>query len=272
MKITSKTRAVVTGAGSGLGRSFARELARRGAKLVLSDVSQAGLDETARLVREGGAAPLVTRCDVARPDDVQALADLATRELGGTDLLINNAGIAVSGDIGAVSLADWRLQLDVNLFGVIHGCHSFVPAMVERGSGHVLNVASMAGIVFMPGVGPYNVTKAGVIALSETLRCEAAARGVGVTCLCPSFFPTDIVKSGRGVLDERKVKVAEKLMQRSRWSSDDIARIGLDAVERDTFMVLPHSDGRWAWRLKRLSPWLYAKAVDALGKRSLDGG
>jgi NAD(P)-dependent dehydrogenase (short-subunit alcohol dehydrogenase family) len=267
VEITSKTRAVVTGAGSGLGRSFACELARRGAKVVISDVSQNGLDETARLVRELSSAPLVTRCDVARSADVLALAELATRELGGTDLLINNAGIAVAGPIGEVALADWRAQIDVNLFGVIHGCHSFVPGMLARGSGHILNVASIAGIVFVPGMGPYNVTKAGVIALSETLRGEIAARGVGVTCLCPSFFPTEIVKSGRGVLDPRQVKLAERLMQRSEWSADDIARIGLDAVESDTFIVLPHADGRWAWRLKRVSPWLYRKAIDVLAKR-----
>lgn len=271
MEINSKTRAVVTGAGSGLGRAFARALAGRGAKVVLSDVAQAGLDETARLAREAGGTVFVTRCDVTKAADVQALADIATKELGGTDLLINNAGVAVSGAIGEVSLEDWRFQLDVNLYGVIYGCHSFVPAMLARGSGHVLNVASMAGIVYVPGMGPYNVTKAGVIALSETLRGEVATRGLGVTCLCPSFFPTDIVKSGRGVPDERKAKFAQKLMDRSKWSADDIARIALDAVESNTFYVLPHVEARWIWRLKRVSPWLYAKAIDAMGKRSLMG-
>ena len=271
MEISSRTRAVVTGAGSGLGRAFARGLAGRGAKVVISDVDAAGLAETARLVRDLGGTALVTRCDVTESDDVQALADFATRELGGTDLLINNAGIAVSGPIGAVAVSDWKRQIDVNLFGVIYGCHSFVPDMVARGSGHVLNVASMAGIVYVQGMGPYNVTKAGVIALSETLRGEVAARGLGVTCLCPSFFPTNIVKNGTGVADERKSKFAQKLMDRSKWSADDIARIALDAVESNTFYVLPHAEARWIWRLKRVSPWLYAKAIDAMGKRSLMG-
>lgn len=271
MQINGKTRAVVTGAGSGLGRAFARGLAQRGARVIISDVSQAGLDETAKLVGEIGGTALVVRCDVTKPADVQALADFATKALGGTDLLINNAGVAVAGPIGDVTLEDWRFQIDVNLFGVIYGCHSFVPAMLERGSGHVLNVASMAGIVYVPGMGPYNVTKAGVIALSETLRGEVASRGLGVTCLCPSFFPTDIVKSGRGVVDEKRKKFAQKLMDRSKWSADDIARIALDGVESNDFFVLPHGEGRWIWRLKRVSPWLYAKAIDALGKRSVMG-
>ena len=271
MDINSKTRAVVTGAGSGLGRAFARALAGRGARVVISDVSQAGLDETAKLVGDAGGTALVTLCDVTRSADVQALAEFAKKVLGGTDLLINNAGIAVAGPIGTVALEDWRHQIDVNLFGVIHGCHSFVPEMAERGSGHVLNVASMAGIVYVPEMGPYNVTKAAVIALSETLRGEVASRGVGVTCLCPSFFPTDIVKSARGLKDEKKAKFAQKLMDRSKWSADDIARIALDAVESDTFYVLPHAEGRWIWRLKRVSPWLYAKAIDKLGKRSSMG-
>ncbi len=271
MKINGNSRAVVTGAGSGLGRAFARELVRRGAHVVLSDVNAAGLEETARLVREAGGRVVTARCDVTRPEELEALSVLAKSELGGTDLLINNAGVAVSGPIGEVALSDWRFQLEVNLFGVIHGCHSFVPEMVARGSGHILNVASMAGIVSVPGMAPYNVTKAGVISLSETLVGEVRGRGVGVTCLCPSFFPTDIVKSGRGVVDAKKAKFAEKLMQRSKWSADDIARIALDAVESDTFYVLPHADSRWIWRLKRASPWLYAKAIDALGKRALMG-
>jgi len=271
MKIHSGTRAVVTGAGSGLGRSFARVLAQRGAQLLISDVNAAGLEETAKIVQEAGGRAITTRSDVTRAEDVQALADLAKAELGGTDLLINNAGVAVSGPIGEVALADWRFQLEVNLFGVIYGCHSFTPEMLARGSGHILNVASMAGIVSVPGMGPYNVTKAGVISLSETLAGEVRPRGVGVTCLCPSFFPTEIVKSGRGVVDPQKAKFAEKLMQRSKWSADDIARIALDAVESNTFYVLPHADSRWIWRLKRASPWLYAKAIDALGKRSLMG-
>ena len=105
----------------------------------------------------------------------------------------------------------------------------------------------------------------------EVDKGKVAMRGLGVTCLCPSFFPTNIVKNGSGVVDERKSKFAQKLMDRSKWSADDIARIALDAVESDTFYVLPHTEARWIWRLKRVSPWLYAKAIDAMGKRSLMG-
>jgi NAD(P)-dependent dehydrogenase (short-subunit alcohol dehydrogenase family) len=263
MRIDASTRAVVTGAGSGLGRAFALELARRGARAMLSDVNETSLDETVALVRARGGEVHAMRCDVGNADDVFAMRDRATEVMGGTDLVINNAGIAVVGPVGEVSLEDWRLQLDVNLWGVIHGCHAFVPELRARRRGHLVNVASMAGLANVPAMAPYNVTKAGVISLSETLSAELAPFGVGVTVLCPSFFPTNILRDARGVPDEGGRALARKLMQRSRHTADSIAAMTLDAVEKRRLYVLPHAAGRWMWRVKRAAPGAYAWAVGA---------
>jgi NAD(P)-dependent dehydrogenase (short-subunit alcohol dehydrogenase family) len=261
MRIDGSTRAVVTGAGSGLGRAFALELARRGARAMLGDIHEAGLEETAALVRARGGEAHAVRCDVGRADDVLALRDRAAEVMGGTDLVINNAGIAVAGPVGEVSLEDWRLQLDVNLWGVIHGCHAFVPQLRQRRRGHIVNVASMAGLANVPGMAPYNVTKAGVISLSETLAAELAPDGVGVTVLCPSFFQTNILRDARGPADEAGRALAQKLMQRSRHTAESIAAMTLDAAEKGRLFVLPHEEGRWMWRVKRAAPAAYTWAV-----------
>jgi NAD(P)-dependent dehydrogenase (short-subunit alcohol dehydrogenase family) len=126
------------------------------------------------------------RCDVTRLADVRSLAEACT---GAVDLVVNNAGVGAGGRIGELSIEDWRWT-DVDLYGVIHGCHVFVPILREQGRGHVLNVASAAGLLCAPHMAAYNVAKAGVVALSETLAAELAGSGVGVTVLCPTFFKT----------------------------------------------------------------------------------
>src|SRR6266498_3005484 len=144
-------RAVVTGAASGLGRELCLELARRGARIVASDVDAAGLDETLRRVTEevrNGTPPAVhaVRCDVSKLDDVERLAAEAERLLGGVDVLVNNAGVVAGGRVGDIPMADWQWVLGVNLWGVIHGCHVFAPRMRRQRSGHIVNVASSAGL------------------------------------------------------------------------------------------------------------------------------
>jgi NAD(P)-dependent dehydrogenase (short-subunit alcohol dehydrogenase family) len=247
-----RPRAAITGAGGGFGRAIALRLAKnRRARLVVSDIDEAAAEETASIAkREGATDARAMRCDVREAAQVEAFADLADEAFGGTDILVNNAGVAVAGSVGDVPLEDWRWQIDINLWGVIHGCHFFVPRMKKHGSGFVLNVASMAGLVQAPQLGPYNVTKAGVVALSETMYAELAGSGVHVTALCPTFFRTNIHKAAR-TSDEALGSRVEKLVERSKWSAEAIADIALDGLERGELYVIPQTDGKIFWRAKR---------------------
>lgn len=241
----------MTGAGSGLGRAFCIELSRRGARVVGADVREEGLKETAALMP---GAPMETFvCDVSKRESVDALERFAQEKLGGVDLLINNAGVAVAGEMGTVSGDDWSWIVGVNLMGVAHGCEAFIPAMRRQKSGHVINVASLAGIACAPTMAPYNATKAAVIAISETLAGELTDTGVGVTVLCPSFFPTNIMEGSRGA-DPKNRGMAEKMMAKSKWSAGDVARITLDGAAAGQLYVLPHAEGRLLWWVKRGAP------------------
>lgn len=253
-------RAVVTGAGSGLGRAFSLELARRGARVVAADIDVAAAQETAAMIEKIGCRALAIACDVAASEQVEALARETTAQLGGCDLLINNAGVAVAGAVDGIPLADWQWIMGINLWGVIHGCQSFLPQMRAQGRGHVINVASSAGLLCAPTMGPYNVTKAGVIALSETMAAELAPTEIGVTVLCPTFFRTKIAERSRhhGAGD---VGAIQKMMDRAKLQAPEVARFALDAAAEGTLYALPHADGAWLWRLKRLAPERFYRQV-----------
>jgi NAD(P)-dependent dehydrogenase (short-subunit alcohol dehydrogenase family) len=254
-------RAVVTGGGSGLGRALALELSRRSARVVIADVDVVGGEETARLIQESGrrdeGAAVVHRCDVTSAEQVEDLARFAEERLGGIDFVANNAGVAVAGDVGVVSLDDWRFVVGVNLWGVIHGCHVFVPRLRKQKRGAILNVASAAGLLAPPTMAPYNVTKAGVVSLSETLHAELRRDGIGVTVLCPTFFRTQILASSRGPTDDKQRAAVEKMMDGSRVQAPEVARAALSAVERGSLYAVPMWDGSVMWLLKRLFPSVF---------------
>jgi short-subunit dehydrogenase len=159
----------------------------------------------------------------------------------------------VAGLVGEVPIDDWRWLLSINLMGVIHGCHVFVPRLKRQGGGHILNVASAAGLVSAPGMAPYNVSKAGVVALSETLYAELRHQGVGVTVLCPTFFSTNIGKRAGGV-DARPRGLLDALLHSGRMSAEDVAQAALEGAEDGQLYVVPMADGRWLWRAKRMAP------------------
>lgn len=254
MSLPKDLRAVVTGAGSGLGRAFAQELAGLGATVLVSDVNTRGAEETATQIGASGGRAFAATCDVTDLEQVRALADEADQRMGGVDLVVNNAGVAVGGPLDEIPMEDWRWVIDVNLYGPIHGCHVFYPRLKAQGSGYVINVASAAGLLAPPELGPYNVTKAAVIALSETLHAEARAHGVKVTVLCPTFFKTNILANARGPLDEASKRMVNKLMERSPLSAADVARSALEAVEHNRLYAVPMVDGKVFWAAKRLAP------------------
>ena len=259
----SGQRAVITGAGSGLGRALSLALAKRGGRVLVSDIDEASAEETAGLVRAAGGQALTLRCDVRIAAEVLALATAMDETWGGTDLVVNNAGVAVGGRVGEVSLEDWRYAVDINLMGVVHGCHFFVPDMKARRSGQVLNVASSAGLVSMPILGPYNATKAAVVALSETLHAEVRRYGVAVTVLCPTFFTTNIGKSQRGTATADDRALVEGRMKASRTQADQVAEAALGAIARNELYCIPMADGRVMRRLKALFPGGVARALGA---------
>jgi len=258
--MTNRLRAVVTGAGSGLGRAFCRELSRRGARVLASDVSLELAERTSSHLRELGGEAHAVRCDVSHLDEVEALAAAADAHFGGTDLLINNAGVGVSGRVGAVPLDDWAWLLGINLWGVIHGCHVFVPRFRAQRSGAVLNIASAAGLLSPPEQVAYNVSKAGVIALSETLSLELNAEDISVTVLCPTFFRSNFIRASR-FQEAATVHLAKRFVERSRMDAERVARIALDGVAARRLHVLVGADGRWLWRLKRLAPEFFYRRL-----------
>lgn len=244
--------AVVTGGASGLGRAFCEQLGNAGARVLIADIDRDGAMGTAARVRELGGEARVEVTDVRDPSQIERLAGIADDWLGRTDLLINNAGVAVSGPIGDVSLEDWKWQIDINLWGVIYGCHYWVPRMRERGHGHILNIASAAGLLSPPQLGAYNVAKSGVVALSETLYAEVKKAGVKVTVVCPSFFRTNIALSGRGIVDEKARRMTLRLMEKSKVQAPDVARAALDACYRGRLYCVPMRDAQVMWRMKRM--------------------
>ena len=237
---------------------------------MVSDVNEAEARETARRVVQAGGEAWAVACDVTKPEQVDALARECERVLGGVDLVVNNAGVAVAGEVGKLPLTEWKRVLDVNLWGVIHGCHSFVPLLRRQGSGHVLNVASAAGLLSAPFLAPYNVSKAAVVSLSETLLAELKPAGIGVTVACPTFFRTNIAASSRVSEDpegQRLKKLASKLVDGASVAPETVAHALVRALENDDLYVVPMADGRWAWRLKRLAPETFARGTIFLQKR-----
>lgn len=263
-KLPRDARAVVTGGGSGLGRAICEDLAGRGARVLVTDVNLGTAEETAEILRKRGSEAHAMQVDVRKPDQVEAMAKKANALWGGTDVLVNNAGLAVVGELGKIPVEEWQFQVDVNLMGVIWGCHYFGPDMAQRKSGYILNVASSAGLLAAPMMGPYNVTKAAVLALSETLKAELVGTGVRVTALCPTFVKTNIVRDGR--IPANTGKLGNRLMAWTGVSPDAVAKTTLDALDADRLYVLPQLEARMIWRMKRLAPVSYNVGSGVLGR------
>jgi len=265
-KTSHNAFAVVTGAGSGIGRAFSEELARRGGAVVCADINLDTAQETVdRITRAGGRAWAV-QCDVSVQAQVEALAEQADALLPEpVNLVINNAGVGVGGKpIGEISLDDWHWTMGINLWGVIHGCHVFAPRLKAQGHGGIINVASSASFAAGPLMGPYNVTKAGVLALSETLAAETSGTGVNVTVLCPTVVNTNIFTAGR--IDAGVTPLMNKIVELTGVSAEGVALTTLKALDRGQLYVLPQLDARMIWRAKRYLPATYTRGAGLLSR------
>lgn len=265
--------AVVTGAGSGIGAAFAVELGKRGGAVVCSDIDEAAAQRTADTVTEHGAKAVAIRCDVSRFEDVQALAEQSQSWFAASPtLVINNAGVGAGGAaIGEAPLDDWLWTLGINLWGPIHGCHVFTPILREaepsRAPRGIINVASAAAFGAAPGMAAYNVSKAGVLSLSETLAAELAGTPVRVTVLCPTFVKTNILETGR--ISEQSSELAGKLMRWTGLSAEKVARTCLDAHDRGELYCMPQYDAKIGWNIKRLAPQTYTRAAGLVSRINL---
>ena len=243
--------AAVTGAASGLGRAMALAFADEGMHVALSDVADAA--DTLAQVEKRGVSAVAMKLDVSHAAEIEAFAELIDKELGGAQVVCNNAGVSPLGSAWEMSLGDWQWILGVNLWGVIHGVRAFVPRLLARNEGHVVNTASVAGIINPPGTAAYNVTKHAVVALSETLHHDLRERqsAIGVSVLCPAYVPTGIADSERnrpaGLAPMPKTRetlareaMLKKAVASGRLSADDVARAVVLAVKEERFYVLTH--------------------------------
>jgi NAD(P)-dependent dehydrogenase (short-subunit alcohol dehydrogenase family) len=260
-KRSHNAAAIITGAGSGIGAAFATELARRGGRIVCSDIDEKAAGATADAINSDGGNAIAVRCDVTQIDDVQRLAADAHDWFDGPPtLVINNAGVGAGGTaIGETSLDDWNWVLSINLWGPINGCHVFTPVLRDAGYGGIINVASAAAFGAAPGMAAYNVSKAGVLSLSETLAAELSGTGVNVTVLCPTFVKTNIVESGR--ITAQSTQLADRLMRWTGFSSERVARMCLDTNDRGGLYCMPQPDARIGWGIKRFTPTVYTRAA-----------
>ena len=258
---TAGADAVVTGAGSGIGRAFACEIAKRGGRVVCADIDDVSAKETADMI---GARALSLVCDVSDGEAVAALADAAEDWFGrSVDIVVNNAGIGAGGVVvGEMSMDLWRRTIDVNLWGVVHGCHVFAPRMRAAGRGGIVNVASAASFAAAPRMAASNVSKAGVLALSETLAAELSGTGVAVTVLCPTFVKTNIVNPD--TIDDAAAALATAAMKWVGVSPESVARAALDALDRGQLHVVPQLDAKLIWQTKRLVPATYTRALGVI--------
>lgn len=263
-KVSYGASAVVTGAGSGIGRAFAQTLAARGSRVVCADIDLGRAQETVEMI--GGGQAHAESCDVTSYEQVSELARASESWLGRpADLVINNAGIGTGGlPVGAMSMSDWESTLAINLWGVIYGCQVFTPPLRQQRFGGIINVASAASFAAAPMMAAYNVSKAGVLALSETLSAELSGSGVKVTVLCPTFVKTNIVSDGR--ISGSVSGLAASVMKYTGVSPERIARGTLDAHDRGRFYVVPQLDAKLVWHLKRHTPNPYRWGAGLIGR------
>jgi len=248
----TKQKVLITGAASGLGRELALRFAKEGADICIADINSEGSAETLEMVKKAGGDGWTAYLDVTSEEQWNALRADVEERWGGLDVLVNNAGVATGDRIDAGEWAWWEWIIDINLKGVALGCRTFTPVMKKQNKGYIMNTASLAGLMILPSMASYNVTKAGVIALSETMYYELHAYNIKVTALCPGFFRTNLNKTMK-TSDPSMLKFVDKVFEKSELDASEVADRAYKSLMKGEMICNPHPIGRKAVFIKR---WL----------------
>ncbi len=250
--------ALVTGAASGIGRATAIEFARTGCDVVMVDIDEAGLEECHEMVKKASRRGWTYICDVSDKKAMENLAVEVTEDAGGIDILVNCAGVGQMGDIRRITLDDWEWIMGINVWGTIYGVHYFLPGMVDRGGGHIVNISSMAGLVGLAQCTPYCTSKFAVLGMAESLRADLRHLKIGVTAVCPGIVSTGFSRSSLITLS---LPNAEKLAEQGRQyynklgsSPQKVARATVKAVRKNRFLCLVTPESRFLYWTKRIFP------------------
>lgn len=267
---------VITGGASGIGKAMALAFAKKGCRIGILDIDEEAARETLDLVRENGGDGEFLFCDVRNLDEVEKAAEHFFNSWGRVDIIANNAGIGSGGFVGDLPVPEWKKVVDIDFWGVVNGCHTFIPKMKESGGGHVINTASTAGIIPVMGFAPYCAPKAAVVSLSQILKMELSPFGIGVTVICPSPVDTNIIENSLkqievGCIEETDwaVEMVKTAMKKSRVSAENLADKVVEAVENNRFYVLANASSKLTWLSIRLMPSAYCKAWAFLHKHNL---
>ena len=245
--------AIVTGAASGIGEALGKALAKRGATVIMADINVPGLNKVAEAIIDAGHVAEATPLDVSRYEDVKKLVAETASKHGRLDFIFNNAGIAVGAEVRDCSIDDWRDVLNTNLMGVVHGVASAYPLMVQQGFGHIINTASIEGLLPFPATVSYAASKFGVVGLSNSLRIEGRDLGVKVSVVCPGYIKTPIFETSKMIKIDRE-KVLADLPDRLGITPEECAGVILKGVERNKAIIVVTAMAKFLWMLQRISP------------------
>jgi NAD(P)-dependent dehydrogenase (short-subunit alcohol dehydrogenase family) len=258
-------RVLITGGASGLGKALAQAYLKTGARVLITDINEQRGNEAEFELKALGDVRFV-KANTTLDSDWQILLDWVQNTWNGLDVLVNNAGVAASGRIDKISMEDWDWIIDINLKGVIRGCRTFVPLFKQQKGGHIVNIASLAAVANAPTMSSYNVTKAGVVSLSETLRHELAPYGIHTTVVCPSFFQTNLADTMR-TPEQGMDQTVRKLLAGGKLSAEQVAEKIVRAQQKQRFLELPHTEGKALALIKRYTPVLYNFGLADAGRR-----
>lgn len=267
MKNLKSKVVLVTGAASGIGLACAKELAREGSILVLNDVNGEKLDEAAKECRKIGAETFAIQADLAKKPDVARLARQSVKQAGRVDVLFNNAGVMWLGPVKEMKIADWEWIVNINLWGPVRLTQALLPHFLERKSGHIVTTASMAGMVGVPGLAAYSLTKFAMVGYSDALRAELANEGIDVSVICPNIVETGITETGHYASAKTEQTAKRGMAGNLPYPAGKAAKVIVRAIKQNKAIITVAPGSSTMWALKRLSPEVMNRVNRLLWRR-----